>query len=404
MNAKTKKRIIRIIIVLLVLLSAEVVLLNLNKKNEEKNQTSSQEAHLTTTSPQPNASAVSNSQESVAEEPKTESQESVSEEAKPESQESIPEETFVVDFQNSEYLIPGLHGTNPTLVKEGDPYIESGAFCIDQRSGIVKNPEIFGTVKTEEPGDYKISYVFTSGDEKTLIERQVKVVPEADFDTKTDGVAVFMYHYVYTEYDAPGKLNSNYILDTDLEEQLIWLKENDFYFPSFAELRAFVDGKISLPMKSCILTFDDGQQGFLNYGIPLLEKYEIPAVSFIIGIRDANDILTEYASPYISFESHSYDMHKAGGYIGHGGVISALTKDEIVEDLKTAIDILGSSNAFAYPYGDYTDEASEAVSEAGILCSFTTEYEWVRVGDDPALLPRVRIIGDAGLASFIGSI
>ena len=404
MNAKTKKRIIRIIIVLLVLLSAEVVLLNLNKRNEERNQTSSQEAHLTTTSPQPNASAVSNSQESTAEEAKPESQESVSEEAKPESQESIPEETFVADFQNSEYLIPGLHGTNPTLVKEGDPYIESGAFCIDQRSGIVKNPEIFGTVKTEEPGDYKISYVFTSGDEKTLIERQVKVVPEADFDTKTDGVAVFMYHYVYTEYDAPGKLNSNYILDTDLEEQLIWLKENDFYFPSFAELRAFVDGKISLPMKSCILTFDDGQQGFLNYGIPLLEKYEIPAVSFIIGIRDANDILTEYASPYISFESHSYDMHKAGGYIGHGGVISALTKDEIVEDLKTAIDILGSSNAFAYPYGDYTDEAREAVSEAGILCSFTTEYEWVRVGDDPALLPRVRIIGDAGLASFIGSI
>lgn len=310
------------------------------------------------------------------------------------------------DYPESTHLTAGLHGTNPTLVKQGDPYIESGAFCIDDRSGIVKNPTISGTVDTSKPGDYPITYTFVteSNDAAKQIERTVRVVPESEFDDKTDGVAVFMYHYVYTSDDVPENLNGNYILDTDLEDQLAWLKENDFYYPSFAELRAFIDGEISLPMKSCILTFDDGQRGFLKYGIPLLEKYEIPAVSFLIVSKDAQGIMTNNPSGYISYESHSYDMHRAGGTIGHGGVISALTKDEIVEDLQTAIDVLGSSQAFAYPYGDYTDDARQAVTEAGILCSFTTEYEWVRIGDDPSALPRVRIVGDAGLEAFKASI
>ena len=31
------------------------------------------------------------------------------------------------------------------------------------------------------------------------------------------------------------------------------------------------EGKHSLPAKSVILTFDDGEMGFLNVGVPLLE-------------------------------------------------------------------------------------------------------------------------------------
>ncbi len=308
------------------------------------------------------------------------------------------------ELPDSHHLTVGLHGTNPTLVKQGDPYIESGAFCIDDRSGIIKSYSIDGAADTSQPGDYKIYYTFESDNAIKRIERTVRVLPTTEFDTKTDGVAVFMYHYVYSEDDVPENLNGNYILDSELEAQLKWLKENDFYYPSFAELRAFVDGEISLPMKSCILTFDDGQKGFLKYGIPLLEKYEIPAVSFLIVSKEAEGIMTSNPSEYISYESHSYDMHRAGGNIGHGGIISALSRAEIVDDLKTAIDVLGSSAAFAYPYGDYTDEARAAVLEAGILCSFTTEYDWVRVGDDPSALPRVRIVGDAGLEAFKGSI
>lgn len=73
--------------------------------------------------------------------------------------------------------------------------------------------------------------------------------------------------------------------------------------------------------------------GFLSYGIPLLNEYRVPATSFLIGVNDGENKVRNNASAYVAFESHSYNMHRPGGNIGHGGVISALSKEEIEDDL-----------------------------------------------------------------------
>ncbi len=310
----------------------------------------------------------------------------------------------IVHVVNPDNLVVGLRGSEKTIVKQGDPYIESGAFGIDKNSGVLDDFEISGQVDTETPGEYGIIYTFKSGYIKKEIVRQVEVVAKDEFKANTGGIPVMMYHYVYTESDKPEKLNSNYISDKKLEEQLKYLKNEGYYFPSFRELRAYADGKISLPQKSVILTFDDGQKGFLNYGVSLLNKYKVPATSFLIGIKDGESKIKTYASPYVAFESHSYNMHRAGGNIGHGGVISALSKEQIVEDLKQQIDMVGSDNAFAYPYGDVTEDAKEAVAEAEIQCAFTTAYGKVHVGDDYREFSRVRVHGTNSLDSYIAGL
>ncbi len=310
----------------------------------------------------------------------------------------------IVHVVNPDNLVVGLRGSEKTIVKQGDPYIESGAFGIDKNSGVLDDFEISGQVDTETPGEYGIIYTFKSGYIKKEIVRQVEVVAKDEFKANTDGIPVMMYHYVYTESDKPEKLNSNYISDKKLEEQLKYLKNEGYYFPSFRELRAYADGKISLPQKSVILTFDDGQKGFLNYGVSLLNKYKVPATSFLIGIKDGESKIKTYASPYVAFESHSYNMHRAGGNIGHGGVISALSKEQIVEDLKQQIDMVESDNAFAYPYGDVTEDAKEAVAEAEIQCAFTTAYGKVHVGDDYREFSRVRVHGTNSLDSYIAGL
>lgn len=303
------------------------------------------------------------------------------------------------------HITMGLKGSDPAIVKEGDPFIESGAFAVDDRNGEITPLKVEGEEKvdTDKPGTYKVSYVYSKNGVKDKITRKVKVVPKKDFVENTDGVPVLMYHYVYTEQDPPKNLNVNYILQSKLDEQLKYLNDNHFYHPSFKELRAYVDGKISLPKNSAILTFDDGQMGFLKYGIESLNKYKTPAISFYIGNFGA-DRIKEYHSPYVCFESHSYDMHRGGGNIGHGGRISAMTKDEIKDDLAKNAKMLGSNDAFAYPYGDTTPDAQQAIKENDILCSFTTEYGKVKKGMDPTKLPRVRVMGTNSLETFIASV
>ena len=312
---------------------------------------------------------------------------------------------YTGDYPESEHLTLSLKGSDVTLVKQGDPYVEPGASAIDDRTGALSRCVIDGSVNTTAPGEYTVTYTFESDQAKASIERTVKVVSAEEFVPNEHGVPVLMYHYVYTDSDIPDELNDNWILDSDLEEQLKYLTENEYYFPSMSELRAYIDRRISLPEKSVILTFDDAQLGLYDYGVPLLEKYKVPAISFVIGKEEgAPDGLTkikERTSRYLVYESHSYDMHKGGGYEGHGGIISAMEIDEIEEDLRKGIELTGSSDAFAYPFGDVTDYAQRAIRNVAIKCAFTTEYGSVQVGSDYTVLPRIRVLGDTGLDGFL---
>lgn len=311
----------------------------------------------------------------------------------------------IVHVVDKNKIIINLNGSVDTYVKQGDTYIESGCHAIDKTTGKkITQIKTKGHVDTSKVGDYKIVYEVTQGKLTVKKVRNVHVIAVTDFQENKNGIPVLMYHYVYTEKDMPKNLNTNYILDKNLEEQLEYLVKNHYYYPSYQELVAYVNGKISLPEKSIILTFDDGQNGFLKYGIPLLEKYKVPATSFVIGTKNGTQKVKQYASEYVSFQSHSYDMHKGGGYIGHGGIISALTKQQILDDLKKSYDIVQNTEAFAYPFGDVTDIAKEAVQESETICALTTHYGKVKKGDDVTYLPRVRVLGDQSLQGYINSL
>ena len=305
--------------------------------------------------------------------------------------------------QGSKSIVMTLNGSQDTKVLAGESYVESGCHAFDPTDGdITASVQVEGSVDADTPGDYEITYTATNSQGETAqVTRRVHVLEDMEVDT--DGITVFMYHYVYTKNDAPEELNTNYILETDLEAQLAWLKENDYYFPSYQELYYYVKGTHSLPAKSVILTFDDAEEGFLTYGIPLLEKYQIPATSFVICDReDAAQKVATYASPYVTFQSHGYALHNAGTTDqGHGGVVYDMTQEEILADLQAARALLGTNDAFAYPYGDYNDAALEAVAEADLWAAFTTDYSQVKPGDDYRRLGRIRVFGDYSLDSFI---
>ena len=295
-----------------------------------------------------------------------------------------------------------LKGKDPLNVKLGEEFQEPGYTAEDQNGTNLKKRVKVDMPDLKKAGKTEITYTVSDDSGKsTTVTRQINVQPNTDY--QTPGLPICMYHYVYDRNDPPDDLNhrfGNYIEAHDLEEELNWLKSEDYYFPTWQEVRDYVDGKLLLPDKSIVLCFDDGAKSFLKVGIPVLEKCQVPATCFMITSGDGAKKVKKYQSQYVTYQSHSDNMHRPGGNIGHGGIFTALPREEALEDLKASIEKCGNSDAFAYPYGDYTQECRNILEEAGFLCAVTTESGKARPGMDPLLLPRVRMSMGQSLQRF----
>jgi len=294
-----------------------------------------------------------------------------------------------------------LKGRSAVTIYIGNRYKEPGYTAMDGTGNDLTDKVQVSAPDMLNHGRYKIRYKVTGTTGKSVaVYRTVRVLcKKADSSTSLTSLSVLMYHKVYDPEDPSRSLNSNCISTTALEEELEYLVNNDYYFPTWEEVREYVDGSISLPEKSVVLTFDDGSPLFIKYGVPLLEKYDVRATAFIIASKNGK-VLAADKYKHITLQSHSYNMHRAGGSIGHGGIFTALNYDEGMSDLKRSIKILGNSDAFAYPYGDYTEECEKEVKDAGFRAAVTTAYGRVSPGADPYLLPRIRICGNITLEEF----
>ena len=304
-----------------------------------------------------------------------------------------------------EGVIMTLGGSADTYVLTGEEYLEAGCHAIDpdaqNGSNITDSVQVGGTVDTAVPGDYQITYTATTENgEVATAQRTVHVVDSFE-GGKAASIPVFRYHYLYHPDDPPAKIDANYLSVLDLEEHLKYLTENDYYYPSYQEIRAFAEGTHSLPAKCATLTFDDGEWNVYTRGGDLFRQYQVPATMFLICENaDIPELIVSQANPYITFQSHTYKMHNGGSGIGRGGLIHAMTQQEIVDDIVTAQEILGTTEAVAYPFGDNNEDAWAALEDANTQCAFTIENRRIKPGDNPMALPRVRISNGNGGQTF----
>ena len=291
-------------------------------------------------------------------------------------------------------------------LKLGESLTPSKATATDENGQDISANIQVEEIQLNRAQSYQIAYSVEDGQGRgTQVYQTVEVLPNVDY--KSAGVAICMYHYVYDENNPPDDVNdryNNYIEVKDLSEELEYLLENNYYFPTWPEVRDYVDGKLILPDNSIVLCFDDGEKSFLQVGIPVLEKYKVPATCFMITKGGGAQKVKDYPSDYVTYQTHSHEMHKGGGSIGHGGILTAMSEEDIIKDLKTSMEICGNSDAFAYPYGDTTTEGRNAVEKAGLLCAVTTNPGKVFPGDDPYLLNRIRMTQGQSLDSFIARI
>lgn len=100
-------------------------------------------------------------------------------------------------YPDSFHLTPALRGSEIMLIKQGDPYVEPGAFAVDDRFGIIGEYEVQGVdnIDTSTPGDYNIEYTIKSENALAKIGRTVRVISPESFGANCSGVPVMMYHF-----------------------------------------------------------------------------------------------------------------------------------------------------------------------------------------------------------------
>ena len=212
-------------------------------------------------------------------------------------------------------------------------------------------------------------------------------------------VPILMYHQFTANPDGErGWLRGNYAYIGDFDAHMNHIATTGFYLPTWDELSAFIDGRLSLPAKSVIVTDDDADQTWFDLAAPVVQKYGVLSTSFMI---------TAYRSDpppsiYVLRRSHTHDMHKAGD--NGDGLMVNWTADQIAADLNTSGDLLGVREVVAYPFGHYNDTAKQGVAQAGFEMARTIEPGYVQIGTDKLALPVVRIDYGMGLDALVSRI
>ncbi|MFA6322777.1 MAG: polysaccharide deacetylase family protein [Candidatus Buchananbacteria bacterium] len=184
-------------------------------------------------------------------------------------------------------------------------------------------------------------------------------------------VPILIYHHVDPDLPAAASAaRTFYVTPAEFEEQLKYLKENNFATITTKDLAAALAGKMILPLRPVIITFDDGLPSQFQYALPMLEKYNFIATFYIF----TNPI--GLSKNYLTWEQVKILAQKNMEIGSHTRYHQYLAKEtdaeklkiEIVDSKKKVEEELGQPiTAFAYPFGSKSTSTIELIKAAGYL-------------------------------------
>ncbi len=232
---------------------------------------------------------------------------------------------------------------------------------------------------------------------------------------KSQGVPVLLYHRVIKE-----PLNSPvYAVSLPIfEKQMKYLSAEGYRTVSCLDLIRYVNGEITLPDKSFVITFDDGFQD--NYdAIKIARQFGFNPVLFIatgfIGCEydylpflgdccKSNFSKRKAVKGKVSFLTGQQlrELKKMGVEIFPHTVnhrkLTAIgyeqQREEIEDSQKILHDLLGiDSRFFCYPYGEYNNDSISILSGLNYYGAFAVRDGLNQKGDTPFALKRHDVTG-----------
>ncbi|OAB41163.1 polysaccharide deacetylase family protein [Paenibacillus antarcticus] len=187
-------------------------------------------------------------------------------------------------------------------------------------------------------------------------------------------IPVLLYHRVLPN-------PSNEWTDTSVEnfeKHMQYLVENDYKTLSAEEYVNIMQGNATAPEKPILLTFDDATPDFLANTVPILNKYRMNAVQFVVSdwigagfSMSQADLQAVAKLPNISLQNHS-KKHTENAW---KTIEQSEASAEIAEANAFIKTVTGKDPILlAYPYGDYNADVQAAAAANDIQYSFKVGY------------------------------
>ena len=208
--------------------------------------------------------------------------------------------------------------------------------------------------------------------------------------SEPDGIPVLNYHQI-NDMDE----NMLTVSSEEFETQMAWLSENGYHAVTATELIDALEGKGTLPERPVLITFDDGYADNYQCAFPILKKYNMKAIIFLISEYVSLypnyltwEQLAEMQASGIEFGSHTVDHN----------VLTDLSPNSINHELADSKRILENRlgrpvKFLAYPCGYTNEYIKKRVHTEGYRAAFTVNLGNVRPNDDLYALNRVPIFG-----------
>ncbi len=188
------------------------------------------------------------------------------------------------------------------------------------------------------------------------------------------------------------------------EEQMAWLRENNFQVIPLAELVDALERNQPLPDRGVVITIDDGYQSVYHGAWPILKQYGYPFTVFIYtkATDDRHwdymnwDQVRELQAAGVDFQDHGYGHHRMA--LPPEGMDQAAYRAWIREDLNRSSRILTRELGYrprilAVPYGEYNRTVLDIAREAGYGAVLTQDPGSVSEQTGLLSIPREAILG-----------
>lgn len=225
---------------------------------------------------------------------------------------------------------------------------------------------------------------------------------------------VLMYHRIVDD----TRLSENQFTCVhvkDFEQQLKLLNATGYTTITFRDYQLYLQGKLRLPKKPIILTFDDGYEDIYNLAYPVMKEQGMKGVVFVLGDRfmrvnewdRENKKLTE--APLLDNEQ-IMELHANGFEIGSHTLdhlnLQKLSLQECFKEIqksKLILEALLDTEviSLSYPYGKVNEKIKTLVKRGGYKFACSVFSGPAEFGEDPFEIRRMSIKNTTTLAGFM---